>query len=324
MTPEISVIIASYNTEAYIRQALESVLQQTVNNFEIIVVDDASTDSTVEVAKSFIDNRIKVIVNHKNLGAAAARNRALREATGKWIALLDSDDWYAPERLEKLLQIASAKDADMIADDIYYIEDGENLPWSTLFRNTKQKVDKITQIDPVFFVETDIPGRWGLTLGLTKPLLKREFLVKHDLEYDESIRLVEDSWFYLKCLALGAKFFIIPEPYYYYRGSRPGAMASARQIERLEQYRNATLNFLNQDFVKVNPQLAAALSKRLALMEETKPYFIVVDTIKQREFFKSLSEMARNPGFFGHFSKEIPRIISRRINYWSAKINRQN
>lgn len=130
--PEVSVIIPAYNTAAYVAQAIESALDQTFKNIEVIIIDDASTDATVKVAKRFSDERLKIFVNHQNLGAGGARNRALRTAKGKWIAVLDSDDWYAPERLEKLLQLAYTEEADLIADDLYLIRDGEKAPWSTL------------------------------------------------------------------------------------------------------------------------------------------------------------------------------------------------
>ena len=76
MNPKVSVIIPAYNTETYIGKAIESALEQTLTDIEVIMVDDGSSDKTVEVAKSFTDQRLKVIVNQQNLGAAAARNHA--------------------------------------------------------------------------------------------------------------------------------------------------------------------------------------------------------------------------------------------------------
>ncbi|MEH2161398.1 MAG: glycosyltransferase family 2 protein [Nostoc sp.] len=109
MNPKVSVIIPAYNTEAYIAKALESALEQTLNDIEVIMVDDGSNEQTVEVAKSFTDKRLKIIVNQKNIGVSAARNRALIAAQGEWIAILDSDDWYDPKRLEKLVFLAEKK-----------------------------------------------------------------------------------------------------------------------------------------------------------------------------------------------------------------------
>lgn len=97
----VSVIMPSYNTAEFIKETIESVLHQTYQNFEIIIVDDCSTDNTDEVVSSIKDERIKYLKNEKNSGAAISRNRALREAKGEWIAFLDSDDVWLPEKLEK-------------------------------------------------------------------------------------------------------------------------------------------------------------------------------------------------------------------------------
>ena len=98
----VSIIMPSYNTASYIAETVQSVLAQTYQDWELIIVDDCSTDDTDEVVKPFLsDSRIRYLKNEKNSGAAISRNRALREAKGKWIAFLDSDDLWMPEKLEK-------------------------------------------------------------------------------------------------------------------------------------------------------------------------------------------------------------------------------
>lgn len=97
----VSIIMPSYNTAPYIRETIQSVLDQTYQNWELIIIDDCSTDNTDEVVASIKDERIRYYHNEKNSGAAVSRNRALREAKGRWIAFLDSDDLWMPEKLEK-------------------------------------------------------------------------------------------------------------------------------------------------------------------------------------------------------------------------------
>lgn len=97
----VSIIMPSYNTAAYIKESIQSVLNQTYTNWELIIVDDCSTDSTDEVLETIKDSRIRYFKNDKNSGAAVSRNKALREAKGQWIAFLDSDDLWMPEKLEK-------------------------------------------------------------------------------------------------------------------------------------------------------------------------------------------------------------------------------
>ncbi|MBS6559176.1 MAG: glycosyltransferase family 2 protein [Clostridiales bacterium] len=100
----VSIITPSYNTEKYIVATIESVLAQTYENWEMIIVDDCSTDATDEVIAQFNDPRIVYIKNKKNSGAGISRNRALKRAKGKWIAFLDSDDLWKPTKLEEQIQ----------------------------------------------------------------------------------------------------------------------------------------------------------------------------------------------------------------------------
>lgn len=101
----------SYNTGKYIAETIESVLVQTYKDWELIIVDDCSTDDTDEVVKKYLsDKRIEYLKNSHNSGAAVSRNRALREAKGKWIAFLDSDDLWMPEKLEKQIDFMEKND----------------------------------------------------------------------------------------------------------------------------------------------------------------------------------------------------------------------
>ena len=102
MNELVSIITPSYNTAKFIGKTIESVQAQTYQNWEMIIVDDCSTDNTDDVVTGYMnDKRIKYIKNVKNSGAAVSRNKALREAKGKWIAFLDSDDLWSREKLEK-------------------------------------------------------------------------------------------------------------------------------------------------------------------------------------------------------------------------------
>jgi glycosyltransferase involved in cell wall biosynthesis len=104
VNPKVTVIIPTYNRAHLIKRAIKSVLNQTFQDFEIIVVDDGSTDNTEEVVKSFNDLRIKYIKHQKNLGASAARNTGIKNSKGEYIAFLDSDDEWLPEKLEKQMR----------------------------------------------------------------------------------------------------------------------------------------------------------------------------------------------------------------------------
>lgn len=100
----VSIVMPSYNSQEFIKNSIESVLNQTYQSWELLIVDDCSTDNTVEIIKSFQDKRIRLFQNGINSGAAVSRNKALKEAKGKWIAFLDSDDLWLPTKLEEQLQ----------------------------------------------------------------------------------------------------------------------------------------------------------------------------------------------------------------------------
>lgn len=107
----VSIIMPSYNTAEYIAESIQSVLSQSYTDWELIVVDDRSTDNTDDVINPYLtDKRVKYIKNDTNSGAAVSRNRALREARGKWIAFLDSDDIWMPDKLEKQVRYMEEND----------------------------------------------------------------------------------------------------------------------------------------------------------------------------------------------------------------------
>jgi GT2 family glycosyltransferase len=105
MTPKVTVLLAVWNGEPFIRGAVGSVLAQTLASFELLVVDDASTDRTAEIVRSFDDPRIRVLENERNLGQVPSLNRGLREARGEYVARLDADDECRPTRLERQVEI---------------------------------------------------------------------------------------------------------------------------------------------------------------------------------------------------------------------------
>jgi O-antigen/teichoic acid export membrane protein/glycosyltransferase involved in cell wall biosynthesis len=214
--PRVSILIPAYNPEDTILRALESAQLQTLSDIEIIVIDDASTDRTLELVRERKqkDARICICSRETNGGPAAARNMGLAVARGEWIALLDADDMMAPIRLERLL--ARAKDADVLIAD--------NLSMYDLHADTVVKVG----IDPLVIgheLRLDCEGFVArctsdqpdaVDFGLLKPLIRRSHLQKHVISYDETMRYAEDFRFYLDTLLAGGSLLILPDAYYRY------------------------------------------------------------------------------------------------------------
>lgn len=128
----ISILMAAYNSAETIEQAITSVIYQTFSAFELIVIDDCSTDRTVEIVKELRekDQRIILLQQEKNGGVSAARKRGLETARGEWIAIIDSDDQWEPEKLEKQLQLHDKTDAELIFTASGFMnEQGELIDW---------------------------------------------------------------------------------------------------------------------------------------------------------------------------------------------------
>ncbi|RUS45267.1 glycosyltransferase family 2 protein [Cohnella sp. AR92] len=224
--PLVSVIIPTYNVEPYIGQAIASVLEQTIQSFEIIVVDDGSTDDTVKIVCGIDDPRVRLFRNAQNQGVAQARNIAIRQSKGTWIAILDSDDWWAPNRLERLLAAAQRYDAAVICDDLQLVNDGERQPFAT-FLTSRVKVfgaiTKATIVTPEAMIKNDF--------GYLKPIVRRDVFSGEALLYDRNARISEDFKWLVECLCVGHRLVLLPEPYYYYR-RRSDSLSSPDNLEK--------------------------------------------------------------------------------------------
>lgn len=138
----VSIIMPSYNTAEYISDSIKSIQAQTYDNWELIIVDDCSTDNSISVIKSFNDPRIRIFQNIKNSGAAISRNHALMEAKGKWIAFLDSDDTWSPEKLRKQVSFMKQNGYSFTFTDYRICLNGKWMPYINTGPNvvTKRKM----------------------------------------------------------------------------------------------------------------------------------------------------------------------------------------
>lgn len=139
---KVSVVIPVHNSEKHLKECIDSVINQTYKNLEIIIVDDNSTDSSLEIIKSYKDKRIKIIESKEKLGAALARNKGVENATGNYICFLDSDDYWYKEKIEK--QLDFIKDKAFIYSKYLYLRKNKthiakvpkSLTYNELLKNT--------------------------------------------------------------------------------------------------------------------------------------------------------------------------------------------
>ena len=125
--PKVSVIIPVYNVEKYIRRCLDSMCNQTFDDFEVLCIDDGSTDSSLEICQEYAKNATRIKVFHQeNKGPAAARNLGLDNATGEYIMFCDSDDWYEPEMIQKMFTTIEKENVDLVVCDVNIVLDESN------------------------------------------------------------------------------------------------------------------------------------------------------------------------------------------------------
>jgi len=203
---KISVVMTSYNYEYCIRDAIESVINQTYKDWELIIVDDASTDNSVGVIKQYLnDSRIKLFVNPKNLGLSASLQRGIKEVSGNWIAFLESDDIFEPNSLEEKVKAISTG-ADLIFTELEMFGDEEKIhKYKTLYF---RDVEEFLKLEQSGFVENfaDIIIRTNVIPTFSVVMLKKKLLkncdfnpvCKASLDYYLWAQLADRKIYFLK------------------------------------------------------------------------------------------------------------------------------
>jgi succinoglycan biosynthesis protein ExoU len=207
----IAVVVAAYNAASTLDRAIASALAQP-EVAELCVVDDQSSDTSFAIASAWAerDGRVLALRQHENAGPSAARNKAIEATSAPWLAVLDADDYLLDGRFAVLQ--AHAAEADFVADALVRTIEGANFA----FVQTPFAPETLTLEG---FLLGDLPRPGQLNLGFLKPMMRRAFLDRFGLRYDERMRLGEDFDLYAKALAHGAAF-------------RLGAAAGYVSIER--------------------------------------------------------------------------------------------
>lgn len=226
----ISIIIAAYNAEKTIEQAINSVLDQTYPNFELLVVNDCSKDRTVELVKKIAakDSRVRLVSNEKNSGVSYTRKHGLEEAKGTWIAILDSDDAWTPKKLEKQIVLQKKMNADLLfTGSAFMNSDGQPIDW-------------------YLHAPAEVTYRQLLkqnVLSNSSALVRKELYAKH---YAVGDGMHEDFAIWLSILKEGKKAYGVDEPLLIYRiakSSKSGNKVKAAKMN-WNTYRYVGLNLI--------------------------------------------------------------------------------
>ena len=227
--PKISVVIPIYNAQKYLRRCLDSVLNQTFADFEVICVNDGSADGSKKILDEYAirDERF-IIINKKNAGVSAARNDGIKRARGKYIHFMDADDFIDSNYYEKMFYAAQNTDADIVC--------------SGFVTDTKYTHDIKYKKE---FIKYGIYGKLRWTYALTdgyvwRYLFKTEFIKKNKLLFDKKMISQEDAIFVLNVIANANAIAFVPNVFYHYMFNAMSALNNRdaehhRKIK--EQYR---------------------------------------------------------------------------------------
>ena len=226
--PFISVIVPMYKVERYIKVCIDSILTQTFQDFEIIIVDDASPDNCYEICKNLYGNygnKVRLVRHSDNRGLGAARNTGIKNARGKYIYFVDSDDAIVSDALEKLYNAAETSDADVVHAAGWYEtnQDDDNYFITQNFRLTWERHDHagLLKSDAIYLL-TECFGTSKLWVMAWLNMFKREFLENNGLKFLDIISEDEPFSFAVCCLA--PKYYVLRDAIYVYRRHESSTM----------------------------------------------------------------------------------------------------
>ena len=231
MIDKVSIIVPVYNIENYIRVCVESILDQTYESFELILVDDGSPDNCGRICDEYAEKDVRIKVIHKeNGGLTSARNAGLSVAKGDWIMHVDGDDWIEPDMIESLIEAAKATEADLVFSD--FIKYGPNAGNNQLPSWNSDKIDSMSRY--IAYVMTTI---WG-------SIAKRSLYIDHSLKSPEGINYCEDFHLIVRLCHFAKKIVNVHKPFYHYRYRPTSIIANMNKRTELDE------QWVNQDTIR--------------------------------------------------------------------------
>ena len=288
----VDVLVAVWNNAATIERAVRSALSDAhVNN--VIVIDDGSTDDTASVVNSLKDqlgDRLVLRRLERNGGPAVARNRGLDSSTAPWVAILDGDDYFLPDRMKALLD--ASEGADFVADDQVQIKEEGGDAEFLIGHSTTMTIDLAT-----FVTENLSAGpRLRKEFGFLKPIMRRSFLDSHQLRYDEQLRLGEDFVLYTRALAAGAIFRVVPARTYA-SIVRSGSISGRHTKVDLERLRDSSKSL--EQLPRLTDRERALLRMHYEAIDARIQWLNVIDAVKCRSIAAFL------PPFFVRWTTSV-------------------
>jgi succinoglycan biosynthesis protein ExoO len=286
-TPAVTVLIAAYNAEPFLARAVESAARQTLPPHEILIVDDASSDGTRDLARALAERfpAVRLIAADVNGGPARARNLGFAAATGDWIAVLDADDAYEPTRLADLMALAD--DADILADNFVYYDPVEDAVSGPVAAETPA----VQWIDRYAYVSHAQPYGEEIDWGLFKPIFRRAFLEAHGLRYPQDARHGEDFLLMMDALLSGGRFRLSRKAGYRYTHRRHGW---SRTRVDYAGHADQSSALLEDPRVRSDERLKSLIRRRLVAVRRLHAHVTTVGLITEKRYAELLSASARD------------------------------
>ena len=217
MKPLVSIIINCYNSEKYIKQTIDSVLSQTYDNWEIIFYDNASTDNTREIISFYNNVNFIIFTSPNNILLGAARNEAIKLAKGEYIAFLDSDDYWHPNKLEKQILIFQENlNTGLVYTDAIYF-------------NTSEKKMRLYEYRKYYIGNCIQPLLLDYFLCMSSCMIKKSIIINYNIEFDNNLLVCEDPDYFIQ-IALRSDFSYCDFPLTYYRIHDKSLTAQNREL----------------------------------------------------------------------------------------------
>ena len=244
----VSIIVPVYNAEEYLKRCVDSILVQDHSDFELILIDDGSTDASGAICDGYAqqDNRVRV-VHKENTGVSDTRNRALDLAEGVYIQFLDSDDWIVPEATRLLVQAMEKYDCDMVISDFYRVA-GERLARKG---DIEERRVLTRQEFATCMIENPADFYYGV---LWNKLYKRQIIEEHRIRMDVSISWCEDFLFNLEYIRHASSFYALQVPIYYYVKRKGSLVSQGMSISNTMRMKINIFDYYNEFYKDVYDQ----------------------------------------------------------------------
>jgi succinoglycan biosynthesis protein ExoO len=309
----VTVIVPTFAAAGTLERALSSALGQSLRPIEVIVVDDASTDGSWDLitARMAADARLRAIRHLRNRGKPVGMNRAIDIARGRWIAVLDADDWYHPDRLLALVTMGEARGADMVADNQFFYDAMADRLVGTAWKPAK--TDWPLSFDG--FLE-GANAYATFNLGMLKPVIRTDFIRRTALNYDEEARHGQDFFHLLQFYLAGGKGAVSDTPFYYY--TQPfGAVSRCWSHATRKRYDFQTAYLINRRHtngaraVLTRGQMGR-LVRRNNQLRALELYYQAKQCAAERDYWGTAMRLLQQPEMMGYAAWRLRR---RLLNY---------